>query len=280
MLCNSCRNKASNERCPSFALKNLQFCGKHAKAKNPRLWSVVNSADRHAIVIQKMWRGWIVRHMLRLAGSGVLKRSVCHNGEDVVTFESNVHPFDYFSFEEEKFIYWFDAKTLYQITISNAKPLNPYTRKELSLETRQRLKEFTTHRKFRNREMFHEPRYLADRDKLLFMYWISICQSLEENLFIELNPSMFLLLNQAQLWTFVGLLRHDLLMWAKEHKSVQSQRNLYYIWIHNCWKYQTYTLDPNNVILTNVGKTILKILDTSKHNYEICFKILTALHSL
>lgn len=280
MLCTSCKNKTSNERCLSPALKNLQFCGKHAKAKNPRLWSIVNSADRHAVRIQKLWRGWIVRHILKLAGSGVLKRSVCNNEEDVVTFESNVHPFDYFSFEEDGFVYWFDSKTLLQITINNLKPSNPYTRKELSIETRKRFKEFIVHRKFRHLPLFHEPTYLRDHDKLVLMYWVTICQILEENIFIDVNPSMFLLLNQAQLWTLVGVLRHDLLLWAKEHKTPHSPRNFYYIWIHNCWKYQTYSIEPLKATLTVVGKTLLKILEISKHNYEVCFKIVSALHSL
>lgn len=280
MLCTSCKNKSSNERCLSPALKNLQFCGKHAKAKNPRIWSVVNSTGRHAILIQKIWRGWIVRHILKLAGSGVLKRSICNNEEDVVTFESKVHPFDFFSFEEDGFVYWFDAKTLLQITINHIKPSNPYTRKEMSIETRKRFKEFIVHRRFWHRTLFHEPSYIRDQDKLLFMYWVTICQILEENIFIEVNPTMFLLLNQAQLWTFVGVLRHVLLMWAKEHKTPHSPRNFYYIWIHNCWKYQTYSLEPIKPTLITVGKTLLKILEASKHNYEVCFKIVSALHSL
>ena len=108
MLCNSCKNKNSTERCGSPALKNLQFCGKHVKSKTPRLWSVVNSAGDSAVKIQKVWRGWIVRYLHDLSGPGVLKRSLCHNEDDVITAEDKVHPSNYFAFHEDGKVFWFD----------------------------------------------------------------------------------------------------------------------------------------------------------------------------
>jgi hypothetical protein len=78
------------------------LCGKHAKVKNLRLWKDVNNLDDKAVIIQKVWRGHSVRDWLRIAGPGVLNRSVCHNDEELVTMDEkkSVNPFDYFAFEE------------------------------------------------------------------------------------------------------------------------------------------------------------------------------------
>jgi hypothetical protein len=280
MQCNSCKNSKSTERCKSSALKNLNFCGKHVRAKNPRLWSVVNFTGNYAVKIQKIWRGYAVRYMLTLAGNGVLKRSICHNQEDVVTFESKVHPFDFFSFEEDGFVYWFDAKSMYRLMIENVKPQNPYTRHEISVETRKRFKKFMLFRKTRGRELLSDNSYLLNPSNRLGMYWITICQILEENLFEEIPTSYFVLLNPVQLWAFTGLLQDNLLLWAKEHKNIKSPRNLYYMTIRHCWKNQLYSFETPEQILYYLGKVILRIIEQSNYNYEICFKILSALHSL
>jgi hypothetical protein len=82
MKCASCKNKKSNERCASKPLKGMVLCGKHAKSKNLRLWKNVNGLDDKARLIQKIWRGYSIRHWLKIAGPGVLNRAVCHNNEE------------------------------------------------------------------------------------------------------------------------------------------------------------------------------------------------------
>lgn len=280
MLCNSCKNKTSTERCSAKALKNLSFCGKHAKSKNPRLWSAVNSTGDSAIKIQKIWRGWIVRYILRLAGPGVLKRSLCHNTEDVVTSEEKVHPFDYFAFHEDSKIFWFDIRSLFQISIAKLQPENPYTRCPLTLDTRKRLKEAIYYRESRLLPLFHDPLYLADMDKIFEMRWMRVSQMLEESLFIDINPMFFIALNRTQLWEFTALLRDKLLLWAKEHKNVNSRRNIYYLWIHTCWRRQTMEIADTKQVCRYLGACLLKILKDCKSPYDVAFKILSARHSL
>ena len=280
MLCNSCKNKTSTERCGSPALKNLSFCGKHAKTKNPRLWSVVNSAGDSAIKIQKIWRGWIVRYLLDISGPGVLKRSICHNSEDVVTSEEKIHPSNYFAFHEDSKVFWFDIRTIYQISIAKLQPENPYTRCPLTIDTRKRLKECIYYRECRRLPLFHDPMYLTDMDKIFEMRWMMIGQMLEESLFIDINPMFFVALNRTQLWEFTALLRDSLLIWAKEHKSVHSRRNIYYVWIHTCWRRQTLEVLTSKQVCHYLGGALLKILKDSKQPHDLCFKILGARYSL
>jgi hypothetical protein len=282
MLCSSCRNKKTDARCPSKALKNLSFCGKHAKMKNPRLWSDINdSKSRHAILIQKIWRGWVMRNMIKTAGPGVLKRSECHNEEDVITcIEKNkVHPLDYFSFKEDGKVFWFDFRSIYQISIDKSQPENPYTRRQISLFDRNRLRDCIRYREYYRKEpLFHDPGYLADPNRVLAMRWTLICQMLEESLFIDLNPMIFLALNRTQLWQFTALLRESLKLWALE--KCRSKRTVYYYWIDTCWKRQTMEVASTNQICYYLGACILKILKDCKKPYDLCFKILSARHSL
>jgi hypothetical protein len=280
MLCSSCKNKTSMERCRSPSLKNLSFCGKHAKTKTPRLWAVINSGSDKAIKIQKIWRGWIVRHILALAGPGVLKRSVCHNTEDLVTLEEKVYPCDYFAFEEDGKIFWFDIRSLFQMSIDKLQPENPYTRSKLTLETRKRLKEAIYYRESRNLLLFHDPLYLTDINKLFEMRWMMISQMLEEHLFVDINPMFFVSLNRTQLWEFTAMLRNSILLWAREHKNVNSRRNIYYVWISTCWKRQTLEIATSKQVCHYLGGTLLKILKDMKQPHDLCFKLLSARYSL
>jgi hypothetical protein len=281
MLCTSCKNKTSTERCSARALRNLQFCGRHAKSKNVRLWKDVNSVEPGVIRIQKIWRGWLVRHLLKLAGPGVLKRSMRHNEEDVVTSEENVHPFDYFSFYEDDKVFWFDIRSIFQLSLSKLLPINPYTRQRLTLETRKRMKECIYYREVRKLPLFHDPLYTSDPEKVFEMTWMIISQTIEESLYVDINPLFFTGLNKTQLWEFTALLRDKLLFWAKEHSGIHSRRNIYYIWINNCWRRQTFDiLASSKEVCYYLGKCILRILKNCRNPTDMCLKILSARHCL
>jgi hypothetical protein len=282
MLCSSCKNSKSTERCPAPALKNLLFCGKHAKVSKPRLWAEANPTGPQAILIQKIWRGWIVRYRMNLAGPGVLNRKICHNEEDVITYieRDKIHPFDYFGFHEDDKVFCFDVRSLFQLSIDKLQPENPYTRQQLSLDTRKRLKNVIYRRGIRRLPLFYDRMYDADEEKLFNMRWMMISQFLEEHLFVDLNPMFFTALNRTQLWEFTGLLRNNLMIWAKEHKDQNSRRILYYIWINMCWKRQTLSIESEQQVCQYLGKALLKMLMDAKNPYDVCFKILSARHSL
>jgi hypothetical protein len=252
--------------------------------KNPRLWSDANISKVIPVVrIQKLWRGWVIRNMIKTAGPGVLKRSECHNEEDVVTCieKDKVHPLDYFSFTEDGKIFWFDFRSIYQISLDKAQPENPYTRRQISLCDRNRLRDCIRYREYYRKEpLFHDPGYLADPNRVLAMRWTLICQMLEESLFIDLNPMLFLALNRSQLWEFTALLRDSLKTWALEHKDMTSRRYVYFLWVHTSWKRQTLEVASTNQVCFYLGACLLKIMKDCKRPYDLCFKILSARHSL
>jgi len=278
MLCNACKNTKSTERCSAKALKNMSFCGKHAKAKNPKIWKEQN--HNVAIKIQKIWRGFNVRRCMKLRGPGVLNRKVRHNDEELFTFADNVHPENYFAFEEDGKNYWFDFRTIYQICSENLSPVNPYTRKHIDHITRQRLRELAYYREMRLLPLYHNALYSQDRDKVLANRWICICQHLEEFQQDEVNPLLFTELNRTQLWEFTALLRASMLSWAREHNKPHSRRNIYFIWITNCWRRQSLEVDSAKNVTFYLGGTILKILKDCKITNEVCFQILGARYGL
>jgi len=282
MLCKSCKNSKSTEQCSSPALKNLSFCGKHAKVSKPRLWIEVNPTGPQATLIQKIWRGWITRYRIDIAGPGVLNRKICHNEEDVVTYteREKIHPLDYFGFFEDEKVFCFDVRSIFQLSIEKLQPENPYTRQQLTLDTRKRLKDVIYRRGIRHISIFHDKMYLANEEKVFDMRWMMISQFLEEHLFMDLNPMFFTALNRTQLWEFTALLRNSLLQWAKEHSNPNSRRIMYYIWANMCWKRQTLSVESEKEVCQYVGKALLKMLMDSKKPYDICFKILSARHSL
>jgi hypothetical protein len=258
----------------------MSFCGKHAKSKNPRLWSGISSTVDSATKIQKIWRGWITRYLVDLSGPGTLKRSICHNEEDVITAEETVHPSNYFSFHEDGKVFWFDIRSIFQISLGKLQPENPYTRCPLTLDTRKRLKECIYYRECRRLPLFHDPMYLTDRDKVFEMRWMMISQMLEESLFIDINPMFFIALNRTQIWEFTAFLRNSLMIWARNHNNIHSRRNIYYIWLNSCWRCQTLEISTTKQVCHYLGACLLKILKDCKRPYDVCFKILSARHSL
>ena len=75
-----------------------------------------------------------------------------------------VHPFDYFAFEEDGKIFWFDIRSLFQMSIDKLQPENPYTRCKLTLETRKRLKEAIYYRECKRVSLFHDPMFLTNME--------------------------------------------------------------------------------------------------------------------
>ena len=130
MRCASVRKKGSDIQCPAKPLFGHTLCGRHAKCKNPILWSTTQHENiHHVIKLQSCIRGWLLRKRLALAGPGVLRRKEVSNDEDFNTMneKEKVHPMDYFGFEEHGKIWWFEVKSIFQWTTMSFNILNPYT---------------------------------------------------------------------------------------------------------------------------------------------------------
>lgn len=278
MLCASCKNRTSDDRCSNKALKGLILCGKHAKAKNPRMWKDVNKLDDKAILIQKIWRGHSVRNWLSLAGPGVLKRSVCHNEEELFTFDDkkSVYPLDYFAFSEAGKVYWFDIRSIVQNSEDKVVPVNPYTREPLDMETRHRLRKLMILRDYRDIKSTHDSEENKPTDDLIRNAWITVCQIIEENGFQDMSPMHFLALNKSQLYIFINLVYRDMIAWAAEHTTPTSRRKRYLNWIRRLSResFRSHI----NVLSYMTAKCLTAILIDYPEQYSLSFIIMSALH--
>jgi hypothetical protein len=283
MLCTSCKNKTSNERCTNKVIRGFLFCGKHVRNKNPRIWLSVNNLDKKVILIQKIWRGYSIREWIKLAGPGVLKRSLCHNEEELVTLDNvqSVSPLDYFAFEESKKIYWFDIRSINEHCMTTLTPSNPYTREPLSIETRQRLHKLCIKREIYNLKLIFSDHMGKTADEIIENAWIKVCQIIEENGFFGvLTPMYFISLNEPQLLIFMMILRQDIVAWAMEHSmGGESRRYMYVRWIRRLISqyYQTHSLQK---MLHLTATLLINILNDRQNNYPICFMVMSALYRL
>jgi hypothetical protein len=278
VLCASCRNKTSSEQCPSQAMKGLLFCGKHAKTKTKRLWADANNGNQKAIIVQKVWRGYFLRHRLKLAGEGVLNRKDCHNTEELVTMDEKgkLHPLDYFSFREADKLWWFDVRSLYHILKRSPKPENPYTRQALSIETRRRLRDVCRIRKKLTIDNYHDAPKPEQFAELVNEKWLTICQIIEENGFFDMNHLMFSSLNRSQMYVLINLIQMDMVAFATEH-SIRSKRYHYLQWLRTCLS--NFEKNRTNRLQCSwaVSKVLLSILYDCQENYPVCFIIVSAI---
>lgn len=187
--CESVRKKGSSEKCKKAALDNHTLCGTHARSKKPVLWASLVPPSA-VIKFQALFRSWLVRRYLKLCGPGILKRSILANDEDLVSCESKeeLYPFEFFSFDEDGKIWWFDFATIWEWCTRNEKPTNPYTKVPLTRDTRVRLRKLWTYRKLRKMYIPPESNIFQERIR---NRWNIICQVFEDNGFGEIPPSQF-----------------------------------------------------------------------------------------
>ena len=273
--CVSCKNRDSLERCPNKAITGLTFCGKHVRAPTKRVWYIENSLDVKVSRIQACWRGYIIRTRLKLAGPGVLQRSICHNDEDVVSFEhkSKQNPFEYFAFEEDGKIWWFDILSILGCLNSNLVPTNPYTRRNLSIDTRRRLREIYKYRIHNRLPIAHSPMQKKSYNELIEIQWMKISQVLEENGFEGVHPNHFLSLTKTKLFAFLNFLLQDMAALAMEHPK-SSRR---YRWLAAIKRERDMFM--NNPHAAIQLPTLIFSLTNAMHNpYPLCFSVMSALY--
>jgi len=280
-LCNSCKNRSSDERCTFKALPGISLCGKHCKVLKPRLWTVVHGIDKKVILISKLWKGYNIRKQIKLSGPGVMKRSLCSNNEEVSTLEDikNIPVEDYFGFEENGKVYGFDIRTMIDICRRNLNPINPYTRQPISINDRKRLRELFAYR-LRNRlPVCYENNAIESIQSNISSSWNQICQIIEENGFFNIHPNIFLQLNKSQIHVFLNMVCSDIQIWASEHKRPDSRRLKYYVWIRNALAKMNRTIDLRfySFICASV---LAMLLYDCVDSYNICFITMSALYRL
>ena len=275
--CIACKNNDSYERCPTETISGLSFCGRHVRSKSARIWHVVNNLDDKITKISKVWRGYAVRRLLKLAGPGVLKRSMCHNDEELVTFETKdrLYPLDYFSFKEDEKVWWFDIRSIISCLNSSLIPLNPYTRTPLSIETRQRLRHLYRYRVYYRKPIYHNHPANKSHSELLDFQWMRICQHLAENGFEDVHPNHFLTLDRKHLYTLLVFITRDMKALTTEHPK-SSKRYRYYAILKREQEYFNSFQSP----FLHFANLFLMLLNDSVEPYNLCFLLMSALHRL
>jgi len=177
--------------------------------RTKRRWYTVNNLIPNIITIQKNWRRYMIQNRLKLAGAGVLKRSVCHNSEEMITLadKTSVSPLCYFSFEESNKIFWFDIRSLARYWSSNMDIVNPYTRQPIPMHVRSR---------FRKLCKLNHIRIAENK-------WIQVCQRLQDATLQHMNPELLQTMNRTQLFILMRTIYDD---WRIQHVHVK-----YLVWI-------------------------------------------------
>lgn len=88
---------------------------------------------RQSIIVQRIFRGWIVRNSIYIRGNALKNRSICVNDTDFVTMEPlSEIPNEYFcSYTDSKdFTYGFNITSLIQILKIKGNIINPYNREK------------------------------------------------------------------------------------------------------------------------------------------------------
>ena len=93
---------------------------------------------KHAIQIQRCFRGWIVRYSIFLRGPALNNRKICVNETDFVTLEplDEIPREEFYSYcDKNEFVYGFNIMSLIQSIKNNGKSNNPYNREKLEVTT-------------------------------------------------------------------------------------------------------------------------------------------------
>ena len=234
MQCFACKNQQSWERCGIRSVPGFSCCRRHLKTRHTRMWiSQFPCALLCIRRFQALWRGYSVRIPLKLAGPGVLRRSLCNNDEDVSTLDSKtgVHPFDYFSIVESGKVFWFDQRTMVQWAQKELEIQNPWTRTPIPVEDLRRFRKLCEWRRLSGRPMYHEgqpaPMTATERRD---GRWLRIAQLIRECGF-DVHHENFISFSYPQLSLFVSALMEDMRLTAAMKPTPAYLKHL--LWIKN-----------------------------------------------
>ena len=268
--CISCKTKSSTDRCSKKAIKGLSFCGTHARAKVKRVWYTINNLDEKVSKIQKVWKGYHIRFLLKQLGVGVFKRSLVHNTDEPITLDpiSSIHPFQYFSFEENGKTWAFSIDSISRIFLQDITPVNPCTRQPLSFETRRRLRWYLRYLTRKGDPILSGG--VSANNKHIFQL-NQLTQILHENGFTDFRPEYFALLNSTQSLLIRSMIATDI-------QALSNPRRQRYIGLLRSRTFMN-NYKPNYTLFA-ILITILSHMWVPSEEYEFCFLIMSALFRL
>lgn len=272
--CASVRKKGSTDQCTAPPIYGHVLCGRHIRCKEVTLWATTQQHKSKLLIpCQALIRGWLVRKRLKLAGPGVLSRKELVNEDDLVTCESKdkQHPFDYFAFEEAGKRWWFDWETLWLWSLRSIRPVNPYTKVPLSIETRRRLREGFA---YRGRQLIpiKQSSFPCSANGIQYR-WNLILQMFEENGFGLIPGDTFLDMRKIHFLTLLNLLQDDIEVIYKDTHPLKRD------FIRNCTRIRglVFKLKTDEYIIECLD-FLIAILILVKDPYVLAFSILSALY--
>ena len=271
--CTAVRRVGSNEPCNVNALRGHTLCGRHARMRNPVLWTNAAITITPPIVkIQACVRGWLVRRRLFYAGFGVLHRSGLANDEDIITCseKDRVHPMEFFSFEENGRFWWFEFGSIWTWCMRNAQPTNPYTKVLLSAETRRRLRTVWGYKRRHHEELPAESQVYEER----LRHRLNILsQHFGDYGFVDVDPESFLRFTKADYITLFILLLRDI-------EIVIPAADPFRLRIARLCSNRTNIAQAvqNNQFILQSLSLLLHILTLYRDPYVITFSILSAFY--
>jgi hypothetical protein len=238
----------------------------------PVLWTdAVRPHTQGVKKIQSLARGWLVRHRIGLGGPGVLSRKNLANDEDLVTCieKEKQNPFEYFAFDENGKIWWFDFDTIWKWAVRSEEPLNPYTKVPLSVDTRRRLHATWGYR-LRNRiPLPDEPIPFEER---MESRW-NIMVQLFADFGFDVHTRSFLRFNASDYTSVFVLLHRDIEVVFPETDQARARA------LRLCGRGQNPDArDSIEVIKSRAVYLLMWLLTLHKNPYSMSFSILSALY--
>lgn len=268
MKCSATKSRLSKNRCSLKALKGIDFCGKHAKSKSKVIWVPETIESDSATRIQKMWRGWMVRHFLDLAEHS-FDRSKFHNEEELVTLEERdrQHPMNFFSFTENGKQWWFGLDTVFKL-MQEEHPKNPYTNEPFSRGTRKRIREL---------QDLAWSRGTVKISDTLHQKAVSLVHLLEDELYEDVSYTRFEYMSRLSIMTFTENVHQHIEARMLESQTVQRRRHLFVI--ETCLSKQTMDVHID-FLLFQLLSSLLYILRTTKNKFPLAFIMFGALQQM
>jgi hypothetical protein len=273
MQCESIRKKGATDQCPTLALMGHTLCGRHARMKAPVRWADVHRHKSHRIAkAQALIRGWLLRKRLALGGPGVLCRKNLANDEELVTCveKDRQDPFEYFGFEENGKVWWFDFASLWRWIIQTHEPVNPYTKVPLSNEARRRLRALWAYNQRHKLPMPPESPHFSQR---LQQRWNVLCQLFIDNGFVDVHPNNFLNLHKHELRSMLILLHRDVQVLLRNSDPGRGR----ILRLCTAPIYSQNITEPSRYVMW-VPYILMLILAVPKDPYVMTFSVLSALY--
>lgn len=270
--CTAVKRRGSDEPCTANALRGHTLCGRHARMRSPVLWVAANTPRILPIVrIQSCVRGWLIRKRLSYAGFGVLSRKDLANDEDIISYadKDRVHPMDYFSFEENGKIWWFEFTSIWTWCMRNQEPANPYTKVPLSSDTRKRLRTIWGYKR-RHREPI-PPESQIYEERLRHRLHI-LTQHFADYGFADVGVESFMRFAKGDYITFFVLLQRDI-------ETVIPPSDPFRVRLSHLCRNRTHvSATLNNTYVLQCVSLLLHIVTLYRDPYVLTFSILSAFY--